>query len=117
VQAKACSCHDIKLQGAPIALRMAKAAIDAGLDVDSASGLRMEHAYYAQVLMAICCSYRFSLALRLPGKWPQQHGVAAAGDPYGGQNGGAARVCREATARVQGPMIVPCTGPAFLSDS
>ena len=36
-------------QAAPIALRMAKAAIDAGLDVDSASGLRMEQAYYAQV--------------------------------------------------------------------
>ena len=43
---------------------MAKAAIDAGLDVDSASGLRMEQAYYAQVPVAVCCSYRFILARR-----------------------------------------------------
>ena len=34
----------------PIALRMAKAAINRGLNVDIASGLAYEEAYYAQVI-------------------------------------------------------------------
>eukprot|EP00887_Chlorella_sp_A99_P008206 scaffold12.g8206.t1 len=38
------------LQGGPIALRMAKAAIGLGSDVDLATGLRIEEACYAQVI-------------------------------------------------------------------
>ena len=34
----------------PIALRMAKAAINRGLNVDISSGLAYEEAYYAQVI-------------------------------------------------------------------
>ena len=36
-------------QGGPIALRMAKAAINHGLGVDSNTGLQLEESYYAQV--------------------------------------------------------------------
>ena len=38
-------------QAGPIALRMAKAAINGGMDVDLHTGLRMEEAHYSQV----CC--------------------------------------------------------------
>lgn len=63
-------CRDLTIdrfrpQAAPIALRMAKAAIDAGLDVDSASGLRMEQAYYAQVLQHTCLPWLCSSLRRL----------------------------------------------------
>lgn len=37
-------------QGGPVALRMAKFAINAGLDTDLATGLRIEQAAYAQVI-------------------------------------------------------------------
>eukprot|EP00891_Asterochloris_glomerata_P007053 jgi/Astpho2/7053/fgenesh1_pm.00107_%23_29_t len=37
-------------QGGPIALRMAKAAINHGLGVDTNTGLQLEESYYAQVL-------------------------------------------------------------------
>jgi methylglutaconyl-CoA hydratase len=36
-------------RGGPVALRLAKAAISMGLDVDQASGMRLEEACYAQV--------------------------------------------------------------------
>ena len=36
-------------QGGPFALRMAKAAINQGMDVDLGTGLRLEESYYAQV--------------------------------------------------------------------
>ena len=36
-------------QGGPIALRMAKAAINHGLGVDTNTGLQLEESYYAQV--------------------------------------------------------------------
>lgn len=35
-------------QGAPIALRMAKAAINRGMDVDLQTGYALEHSFYAQ---------------------------------------------------------------------
>ena len=37
------------VQGAPIALRMAKAAINKGMDVDLQTAYALEHSYYAQV--------------------------------------------------------------------
>lgn len=37
-------------QGAPLSLRMAKAAISQGLDVDLHTGLKMEEAFYAQLI-------------------------------------------------------------------
>ena len=40
-------------QGGPIALRMAKAAINNGLAVDTNTGLQLEESYYAQVNS--CC--------------------------------------------------------------
>ena len=36
-------------QGAPIALRMAKAAINRGMDVDLQTAYALEHSYYSQV--------------------------------------------------------------------
>ena len=36
-------------QGAPIALRMAKASIDHGMDVDLHTAYALEHSYYSQV--------------------------------------------------------------------
>ena len=37
------------VQGAPVALRMAKAAIGRGMDVDLQTAYAMEHSYYSQV--------------------------------------------------------------------
>ena len=42
--------HYAAFPSGPIALRMAKAAINRGLNVDIASGLAYEEAYYAQVI-------------------------------------------------------------------
>ncbi len=39
-------------QGAPIALRMAKAAINQGMDVDLQTAYALEHSYYSQVCTA-----------------------------------------------------------------
>ena len=44
--------HPDALQAGPIALRMAKAAINGGLETDLQTGLAMEAACYAQVLNA-----------------------------------------------------------------
>ena len=49
------------MQGAPIALRMAKAAINKGMDVDLQTAYALEHSYYAQVPIPaladfICCA-------------------------------------------------------------
>lgn len=41
-------------QGGPIALRMAKAAINHGLGVDTNTGLQLEESYYAQVNAFFC---------------------------------------------------------------
>ena len=38
------------LSPGPVALRMAKAAINRGINVDVASGMAFEEAYYAQVI-------------------------------------------------------------------
>ena len=43
----------IPFQGAPIALRMAKAAINRGMDVDLQTAYALEHSYYSQVLTII----------------------------------------------------------------
>ena len=49
-------------QGGPIALRMAKAAINHGLGVDTNTGLQLEESYYAQVNS--CCRDAISLCAR-----------------------------------------------------
>lgn len=55
-----------RLQAAPFALRMAKAAISRGLDVDLGTGLRLEEAYYAQVMrLMFSNSYRASASLHM----------------------------------------------------
>lgn len=41
-------------RGGPVALRMAKAAINMGLDVDMGSGMKIEEACYAQVCGRWC---------------------------------------------------------------
>lgn len=46
----------LHLQGGPVALRLAKAAISLGSELDLSSGLRVEEACYAQVGPQGCCS-------------------------------------------------------------
>ncbi len=43
-------------QAGPIALRLAKQAINHGLEVDLGTGLRLEEAYYAQVWHRGCAA-------------------------------------------------------------
>jgi methylglutaconyl-CoA hydratase len=49
-QARALELAAAMLDKGPLALRAAKAAIDGGMGVDLATGLRMEEAYYAHVI-------------------------------------------------------------------
>ena len=84
------------LQGAPIALRMAKAAIESGLDVDLASGLRLEQAYYAQVQCTAAGWLLLDAIVEtlLPGADATVTGVlSTTGDSDRGQDGGAPCFC------------------------
>ncbi len=56
-------------QAGPIALRMAKAAINGGLETDLQTGLAMEAACYAQVRRAGCISARSSAAVSRMLSW------------------------------------------------
>ena len=61
------------VQGAPIALRMAKAAINKGMDVDLQTAYALEHSYYAQVSISATAISISTLAAYahepLPGQW------------------------------------------------
>ena len=66
---KECNYNIIPCQGAPIALRMAKAAINRGMDVDLQTAYALEHSYYSQVCTIVnfqktsspCATGRLSL--------------------------------------------------------
>ena len=44
-----CECECVSVQAAPISLRCAKSAINAGLETDLLNGMKVEEAQYAKV--------------------------------------------------------------------
>ena len=102
----------LALQGGPMALRMAKQAVNLGLELDLHSGMKLEEACYAQVrtglLNRLCipvCLFKLDSELKEartpcwipPAPLPYTN---LAGHPHQGPAGGPCRICREAARGV-----------------